>query len=89
METENMNSTMKLLYELLEFLPANLKDENTIIRLDLDHKTPSGTLKLVVITKGRYYHYWIDDIDFDDYPKLFQFVLDHIMKDPDLNLDSQ
>lgn len=87
MEIKDMNTTMKILYELREFLPDNLKDNGTIIRFDLDHETPSDNIKLVVITRGRYYTFFIEDSDFDDPGKLYNLIINHITKDPNNRAD--
>ena len=81
MQIENMNTTMKILYELREFLPDNLKNSGTIIRFDLDHQTPPDNIKLVVITRGRFYNFFIDDSDFDDLGKLYNSIINHITND--------
>ena len=80
-----MNTTMCLLYELRDFLPENFKDSGSIFRFDLDKETPSENLKLVIVTKGFYYYFIIEDSDFDDLPKLYQLILDHIKTDPRIN----
>lgn len=76
------NLTMRLLYDLLDFLPDYMKDEDTIIRLDLAKDVPPKNLKLVVVTKSKYYYYFIDENDLTDYETLFKFVLDHMLNDP-------
>lgn len=76
------NPTMRLLYELREYLPDYMKDKDTIIRLDLAKDVPENNLKLVVVTKDKYYYYFIDENDLLDYETLLKFVIDHMLNDP-------
>ena len=82
-----MNDTRKLLYGLLDKLPDNLKDKGTIIRLDLNNDTPKDNLTIVVITRGRYYQFFIEESDFNDLDKLNGLILNHIMNDPNNRAD--